>query len=458
MFPEELLKKKFGKKRNAFNNKKPELYFQNIQVEGVKDSEQRKYIIQSLKRKYDVVNLASLKKEYFRLIADEHIKSIRPISRYNTETGYFDLHLKVEPEQKVEVNIGGNISTKPINQGYASFTYRNYLRRAYTLYSNIYFGRFYSSFKIGGRIDFPTSYPFYLSYYSTFNRWDYFSTSSELFFEDVRPPFIIQNEYNHRSELGIPLGQHRKLYLGAAYTHSADSYYQTDKFKKEDSPDKTNFGALVSNLGIDNNSLNSKQFATEGSFRSIKATYVTGKEKNIPGSTANSSAEFSKNHSYFMVKTHLTNYFKISNSFTLGTLAETVFSNKELLNNYRSSVLSAPGFQPTPHSRTLFLENFRANNYLAGGLKGIIHFNTSLDLRLEGFGFIPLYEISRNTDFTASKEKKFISNYYWQAAASVVYNTGVGPLSLTFNYYQKTNTNLYISLNFGYILFNKRGL
>jgi NTE family protein len=79
---------------------------------------------------------------------------------YNRETGYFDLHLKVEPEKKMEVNIGGNISTKPINQGFASLDYRAYNERAYNLTSNIYFGRFYSSFKLGGRIDFPTLLPF----------------------------------------------------------------------------------------------------------------------------------------------------------------------------------------------------------------------------------------------------------------------------------------------------------
>ncbi len=40
------------KKRAEFNGKKPELYFQNIQVEGIKDPMQRKFIIQSFKHKY----------------------------------------------------------------------------------------------------------------------------------------------------------------------------------------------------------------------------------------------------------------------------------------------------------------------------------------------------------------------------------------------------------------------
>src|SRR6056297_1074095 len=106
-----------ARKREAFNNKKPQLFFQNIQVEGIEDPMQRQFIIQSIKHRYDVVSLNLLKKEYFKLIADEHLRSIRPVAHYNRETGYFDLHLKVEPEKKIRINIGGNISTKPINQG-----------------------------------------------------------------------------------------------------------------------------------------------------------------------------------------------------------------------------------------------------------------------------------------------------------------------------------------------------
>ncbi|MDX1285420.1 MAG: patatin-like phospholipase family protein, partial [Draconibacterium sp.] len=251
-------------KRKKFKAKKPELYFQNIQVEGVKDPMQRQFIIQSIKHQYNVVSLSSLKKEYFKLIADEHLKSIRPVTRYNKESGYFDLHLIVEPEKSVDVSIGGNLSTKPINQGFAGFHFRTYKSRAYTLNSNIYFGRFYSSFKLGGRIDYPTRLPLYLAAYSTLNRWDYFASSTELFFEDVRPPYIIQGEYNFRVEAGFPLGLHSKFYSGISYSNSEDDYYQTEIFREQDTPDKTSFNALVLQTGIEKNSLNYKQYATEG--------------------------------------------------------------------------------------------------------------------------------------------------------------------------------------------------
>lgn len=447
-----------AQKREKFNAKKPELLFQNIQVEGVTDPMQRKFIIQSLKHKYDVITLSSLKKEYFKLIADEHIKSIRPISRYNRETGYYDLHLIVEPENKVEINIGGNISSKPINQGFASINYRTYKSRAYTLTSNIYFGRFYSSFKIGGRIDYPSKLPFYLSGYSTFNRWDFFSSSSELFFEDVRPPYIIQNEINHRIEAGFPLGIHGKFFAETAYTSSTDEYYQMEIFKKEDVPDKTSFKAFVAHVGIENNSLNNKQFATEGSYHFLSAKYVIGNESDLPGSTSNFITKSNIKHNYFLLEAHSKRYYKFGKYFTLGTLAEAVFSNKGLFQNYRGTLLTAPTFNPTPHSKSLFLENFRANNYLAGGLSALFHLNQSMHIRVEGYAFAPVKEVMKRSDFTPYISAKTFGNYYLQGMAAMVYQTGVGPVSLSVNYYDKENSKFYVTLNFGYILFNKRGL
>lgn len=445
-------------KRKSFNSKKPELFFQNIQVEGITDPMQRKYIIQSFKHNYNVITLSSLKKEYFKLIADEHIKSIRPISRYNPESGYFDLHIKVEPEKKVELKIGGNISTKPINQGFASFDYRTYQSRAYTISSNIYFGRFYSSFKFGGRIDYATKLPIYLAGYSTFNRWDFFTSSSELFFEDVRPPYIIQNENSLRIEAGVPLGVHRKFFIRTNYANSADEYYQTEIFNKEDEPDKTTFKAFVSHIGIENNSLNAKQFATEGTHHLMVAKYIIGKESLFPGSTVTTRTNIREKHEYFLLKASTSRYFKLGKKITFGTNGEVVLSNKSLFQNYRSTMLSAPGFYPTPHSKSLFLEKFHSNNYIAGGLKVLFHFNQALHLRLEGYGFVPLKEELQNDRYKAFQNENVFENYYLQGMAALVYETSVGPISFTANYYEKENTNVFLTFNFGYILFNKKGL
>lgn len=450
-------KEEVERKRKEFNARKPELYFQNIQVEGVTDPMQRRFIIQSIKHNYNIVSLSELKKEYFKLIADEHLKSIRPVAYYNKNTGYYDLHLKVEPEKKMRINIGGNISTKPINQGFASFDYRTYQNRAYTLSSNIYFGRFYSSFLLGGRVDYPTSLPFYISGYSTLNRWDFFSSSTELFFEDVRPPYLIRGEYNLRFEAGIPWGLHSKFFGGLSYSNSGDEYYQTDIFKKQDIPDHTTFNAFVGQAGFERNSLNYKQYATEGEYSSFSVKYISGKESNKPGTTAPSSMKTARHHGYFQLEAQSSRYFDIGRRLTLGTQAEAVFSNKDLFKNFRSTKLTAPGYYPTPHSQSLFIENFHSNIYAAGGLKTIFRVRPLLHFRLEGHVFVPIREELPNPDFSVYRSSDYISNYYLQGVAALVYHTGIGPASITLSYYDKPNTNLYLTLNFGYILFNKRG-
>jgi NTE family protein len=445
------------KKRQLFKAKKPELFFQNIQVEGVNDPMQRKYIIQAIKGNYEVISLSSFKQEYFKLIADEHIKSIMPISRYNKETGYFDVHLKVEPQKKLELIVGGNISTKPINQGFVGLNFRTYKSRAYAFTSNIYFGRFYSSFKLGARIDYPTNIPFYLEGYTTFNRWDFFASSSELFFEDVRPPYIIQNENNTRFEAGIPAGLHSKIYGGIAFSNSIDQYYQTDIFNKADDPDKTTFNSFSTFLGMENYSFNYKQFPTEGIHRYFTVKYITGKESNTPGTTSPMKTQIQNaNHNYFLLQAHSTRFFNLGNRFTLGLKGEAVFSNKDAFSNFRSTKLNAPGFYPTPHSKSLFIENFHSNNYFAGGINTIFHLVPNLNLRFEGYTFLPLNEeIPTNTEYQAPS--KFIENYYLQGMAALVYQTAVGPLSLSLNYYEKSDTQVYFLLSFGYIMFNKRG-
>ena len=445
-------------RRDSFNARKPELNFQNIQVEGVTDPMQRQFIIQSIKHRNNIVSLSTLKTEYFKLVADDQLKSIQPITRYNPTSGYFDLHLKVEPEKRLDLSIGGNISTKPINQGFAAINFRSYNSRAYSLHSNIYFGRFYSSFKLGGRIDYPTSLPLYIESYLTFNRWDYFSSSTELIFEDVRSPYIVKDETNARLETGFPLGLHSKIYAGVAYSSASNDYYQTNESELGNIPDNSKFNAFVSKIGFENNSLNYKQYATEGAYRGIDGRFVVGEEKYRAGSSNLSSSTASTNHNYFQLHAHSLRYFSLGSKFILGTHLESFLSSKELFQTYRSTKLSAQGFTPSPHSKSLFINEFQSNNYLAGGLKAIYNFSPDLHLRIEGYGFCPIHEELEQSDLSAIKSNDFIDNYYIQGLAALVYQTGIGPVSLSFNYYEKSNTNLYVTLNFGYILFNKRGL
>ena len=450
-------KNEIENKRYQFNIRKPALLFQNAQVEGVSDPMQRKYIIQSIKHKNNTITLDELKQEYFKLVADPHLKSVRPVSLYNKETGYFDLHLKVKKEKPLEIQFGGNVSTKPINQGFLSLDYLFFNRRSYTLSSNIYFGRFYSAIKTGGRIDFPTKLPFYLSGYLTLNRWDFFTSSNEFFFEDVNPPYIIQDETNVRFELGFPVKTRGKLTLGTSYSVSSDAYYNGESVKKDDKADKTDFDAFSSKISFEKNSLNYKQYATEGISSELNLTYIIGTEKHQPGVNSPFSQNFSKNHEYYILKGKFDRYYQITRKISLGLLGESVYSNKKVFNNYSSTLLSAQNFSPTPFSQTLFLRKYRANKYIASGIKTIFQLSNQMHFRLEAYGFVPVRRINQTDSYGALYDQESYSTLKLMGMGGFVYHSGLGPLSLTLNYFEKENTKFYVVFSFGYILFNKRG-
>lgn len=444
-------------RRNQFNMKKPHLIFQNIQVEGAEDAMQRKFIIQSLKHNTNVIDILELKREYFKLVADNQIKSIRPVARYNPETGYFDLHLVVKPNNPMQVKFGGNISTRPINQGFLSGDYRMFRGRSYTFSTNMYFGRFYSSMKAGARIDFPTTTPFYLAGYFTLNRWDYYSSTTEFVFEDVRPPYIIQNESNFRAEMGLPIKTWGKLTMGGSYSNTNDEYYLTESIKVSDTPDHTLFEALAASAAFQSNSFNDKQYPTEGISTLLSANYISGEEENKPGTTSNSPLKSKYSHDFYLLKGSYDRYFKINKLFTLGLMAEGVYSNKKPFTNYVSTILSAPSFQPLPHSKTLYLSGFHANKYLASGIKGIFNISDQLHFRAEAYGFAPIREILEANNYIAVYNGKKLSSVNFMGSGAFVLQSAIGPISLSLNYYEKSQTKFFAMLNIGYILFNRKG-
>ena len=74
-----------------------------------------------------------------------------------------------------------------------------------------------------------------------------------------------------------------------------------------------------------------------------------------------------------------------------------------------ATVLTAPSFNPLPHSKTLFLSGFHANKYVASGLKGIVKFSDALHLRAEAYAFVPGREIIETAVRTAEYSDKQFS-------------------------------------------------
>ena len=445
------------KRREEFKLKHPTLYFNNIQVEGIENDRQRKFIIQSIKNREKIIDMKELKESYFKLISDEHIKSIQPKAYYNNKTGYFDLSMKVEPRKPFDVDFGGHLSTRANTFGYLGLNYKTFNEFSFSFSGNVFFGKFYNSLMVGTRIDAPTLTPFFVSASYTLNSWDYLTTSTDLIFNDIKSSYVVQNEQNIRVEGGYPYAKKGLIDFGLSFSTSRDKYYQTLVFNQGDELDLTTFESFSSYIRIDKKNFDYKQFPTDGGRKMFVIRYVDGVELFNPGTTAPIAVKSEQNHNYFQITGLYDQFFKINRYWSLGAFFEGTFNNKKLFSNYTSAVITAPAFQPTPNSKSLFIQNFRANQYLAAGGKLIYRVTDDLHLRTEAYGFVPVQRLEAGENFIATYNNKILSRVYLMGVGAAVYQTPVGPVSVEMNYYDKPGDKWFFSVNFGYMLFNKRG-
>lgn len=452
-----------AKRRQAFLGKQHPMVFNSLTIRNL-NSSQRKYLQSVLMGKKDTISLAQVEKRYYKVATDPDIRSIYPLANYKDSSGFYNLDVTIKREKQFSGSFGGVISNRPISEGYVGAQYNYMGKEEADIYGNTYFGKLYTSALIDGKLYFPSSLPFYIEPAMVYNRWDYFTSSTE-FFEDIQPPYLIQRDEYGKLDLGIPIGMRAKLVAGSNVVNLTNTYYQEVKFSPRDTADRTEFDASTEYLKFETNTLNRKQYASAGTKIFMQIQYVNGKEYYYPGSLNISRQETVQMHEWGQLKFSFDNYYKQRGLLRLGVYLEGVYSYslyplkalQTYFTNYTATALMAPAFQPTPESQTLFLPNYRAFNYLAGGPKLIISFKPNIDLRFEGYIFLP-YQSINNSNNLAMYGKPFSERHYI-GVASVVYNSPIGPVALSINYFDSDPLNsLSILFHIGFIIFNDKSI
>jgi NTE family protein len=439
-------------RRAKFFEAKPPLEIDSIFIEGL-NKNQAEYVRKLFKHRDRTVDIESVKMQYFALIADDKISSIFPELLYNPHTGFYDLHLKVKKSESFVGVLGGNVSSGTSNEAFVGIEYRYLGRQAMSLKANLYLGRFYNSYMVGARVDFPSRVPFFMDLSYIYNSKNYFRNAT-YFFDDKTPSFLICKESFGSLSFGIPASHRGKFVLGANFGGRKDEYYQNNQFSREDTADITSFDMVSPYLKFELNSLNRKQYANAGARFLAEVRYTYGSEIHTPGSTSVSSEQQDKYHSWAQLRLLYDNYFDHLGPLALGFYGELLISNQDFFYNYTSSILAAPAFEPVLESKTLFLPKYRAYNYGAVGMKFVLDIYRKVDVRLEGYLFQPYQEILSDDNMEAVYGKEFAYRSVI-ASSSVVWHSPLGPLSLSVNYYDRNNDKFSFFFNFGYIIFNQ---
>ncbi|MFO0361372.1 MAG: patatin-like phospholipase family protein [Flavobacteriales bacterium] len=439
--------------RTAFRAKCPPLQFDEILISGL-DRSQRGYVRKLIGGKPGLFTAEDIKVPYFRIFSDDKIHSLYPEAQFKKQQGTYRLLLDVKKEKDLFISFGGNFSSRSINTGFVGLRYNLFGRTAATLEANSYFGRFYGSIHAGLRWDISTRKRMPVAFQASFtqNRWDYYRSLS-FFFEDVKPSFILLNERVGTLAFTLPAGNKGKVRADASYAYQFDQYYQTRQFLSVDTADQTDFDAWIFRITWERNTLNRRQYASRGSYVNASLKWVSGIETTLPGSTSAIRDTTRTPHQWLVGRFTWQNHFFKRGPFSMGLLVEGVASDMSFFLNYVSTAIVAPAFQPIPESRTFFMPQFRAHNYVAGGLSLIFELSKNLDLRAEAYGFNAFGRILSGPDQEA------VYNYNLQpffiGSSSLVFHSPIGPVSIAANFYDQKEEPWSVLFNFGYLIFNR---
>jgi NTE family protein len=204
------------------------------------------------------------------------------------------------------------------------------------------------------------------------------------------------------------------------------------------------------------NSLNRKQYASAGKAFSFSVQYFNLKERFDPGNTSFQDQPVMEWHQWFRAKATAEHYFN-AGWYKPGYYAEAVVSNQPFFQNYYGTLINAPAFFPLQDSRALLLENFRAFNYFAGGIRNVFTLRNKLEFRLEGYVFKPLEYLQQDTN-QEPQSGLDLSTIYFSGTAGFVLHSPIGPISLSANYYDDRDNPFGILLHVGFLLFNKHSV
>ena len=483
--PRLVSKKERSLKRMAFQAKVPRVVFDEAQLINefrfdflLRDSTDKKDIkqikrdsiklvniknnqIKDNKKKHKesvIVDIEEFKHRYYRIITEGGAKTDFPYANYVDSTGLFDFDINLNRAPLLTVNAGLNISSATINQGYLGFSYRK--NRKNTSFYNIdgYAGSFYISGQLSHRINFyDGKKDLYLYSTATYNNLDFMKSNDQRYSHKDGVYFEknIMNEYYVSSLVGMPIGIGVENKFETRLAFGVDNFSTVSDYVIDDGDItslKSKSTVLFSTINskISSYSLDDHNYPKNGLSQefSVSLTHTNERLKlfdnfyniQIPGLIDNSKSLWGS------IKYSRKQYFKLSESFSLGYLAEGVLSVDPQLSQFAKQNM-APVFQPSLFSKTVFFPEFQKYNYLAAGIMPSYSILENLELRAEAFVYWG--DMLRSTDDSI--------NYI--LSASLMYKLPFANVALSYNRLGiGQGKKDFLIFNFGVMLFNQRGV
>ena len=440
--------------RTIYKKSLPEVVFKNISVSGT-TPEQSRFIIREIRptgHKY--VRLHDFRKAYFRLMSENVVQEIHPTAIYNPKDKTFDLHLDVDMKDNVTLAFGGGLSTNNINQIYYGLNYNQLRRHSTEVQLDGQFGRMYNNVQMMGRFNFTSAIPKSLRIIASHSTINYFKQSF-LFSDNSTPALNKQTETFGKIKLALPFMNQHKAEFGIGIGQITDSYLPNNTIDLNNVIYSNNLYRLLGgSVLFKRNSLNTIQYATKGTSQQILAQIFTGTNTYTPNTPENETASI-ENISWMQLHFRDQRYITLGGNFALGTYLEGYYSSRNLAQNYTASLMQAGTFSPTPSTTFTYNPTFRANQFIAGGIRPIYMFNPYLQVRLEAYAFVPIKPILSSETSKAYYGRPFSTLSYIEEF-SVVGRFSTFIISAYLSHNSSLPQNINAGISIGWYMFNNR--
>ena len=444
----------YAERRRAFREKCPALYFDNYELDGLKP-EQRDYIRDFLhmdRRTPGVqrpMRFPELRDNLFELLADGNFTMDFPRVRYDSVSGRYTFGTTFGIRPSFKITIGGNISSTAFNQAYIGIGYHWIGRVSQHLGADLYLGPLYTWGAFGGRTDFYAIEPVFIDYSYNFSvsnfRHGYFGNVTR-----IRNAEQVKSSESFLSVgIGMPL-THRSVFVLRANGGHVNYRYDSDDFFADDT-DHSRFSFFGLRAGLARNTLDKFLYPRRGSELYLSAIFVTGRDKYSPYNADDFISR--EDRRWFGGRFTWNKFFDMPQCswFSFGLNADAVYTNHPSFRTRTATLMSMPEYAPVSHARMVFMPDYRASRFVAGGVM------PTFDLMPDFFfrtGFYAMFREKRDFNPLGGVDER----WHYIAEASLVYHTPIGPVSLSLTKYDLKNwKNMYLTFNFGYAIFAPKG-
>lgn len=444
-------------RREAFRVKCPPLVFDDYIIRGL-TAPQVAYVREfaKLDRRYNasqrLMSYETLRKNLYTTLSASDFSMEYPGMTYKPDTERYTFEVKMSTRANMRLLVGGNISSTAFNQAYIGYDYQHIGRVAQKYAVDLYAGPLYSWGRLGGRTDFYIWNPWFIDYSYNFAVKNFTHGN----FGTLTPADNLVRTKSNENFLSLGLGMpvtHRSALLVRFNGGLTNYHYPVRSVLPSDDTDQTRFSFVAAKLELQRNTLDKPLFPRKGSHIELSAIGVVGRDKYRP--LEQGDFLLRRTRQWVGSRFSWKKYFDMPGCswFSFGFNVEGVVTNHPSFSTEMATLLSLPSYRPVTHAEMIFMPDFSARRFVAGGL-------------MPTFDLLPNFFL-RTGCFAMCRERRYFSPFgaatdermHYILNAALVYHTAVGPVSLSCTKYDLSNrNNMYLTFNFGYAIFAPRGI